>query len=137
MELELNFTDITLSETDGIFKEVQEKMLSENPNDRWMIRSNLTITSQFGVGEMVLDFHGDGKIMIIDYNSTMKDVYYNPDIQALSVWSQENGWKIPQASVDLIRSDREFWKHFYDVMIIDSDYFDNQYGKRPQLEEEK
>ena len=138
LELELNFTDITLSETDGIYDEVKEKMESEFPfrND-WMVRSGLTITSRFGMGEMILHFYHDGNIYIIAYKPSMGDVFYNPDIQGLSEWAQENGWKIPQPHKDLIKSNKEFWRYFYDTLLLDSDYFDSIYGKRPQLEKEE
>ena len=50
------------------------------------------------------------------------------------MWAQESGWKIPQPHYDLVKSDKEFWKHFYDTLIIDSDYLDKLYGERPQLQ---
>jgi len=65
------------------------------------------------------------------------DLYYNPDIQVISTWAQENGWKIPSPSESLIRSDKAFWKHFWDTLIIDSEFFDRVHGKRPQLEQEQ
>lgn len=135
--VELNFTDITMSETDGIFSEVEKKMLGEFPYDnKWMIRTDLTIVSPTGIGEMILHCFHDGNILIVDYNPSMGDVFYNPDIQAISQWAQEGGWKIPQPGIDLIKQHREFWKHFYDTLVIDSKYFDNLYGIRPQLENE-
>jgi hypothetical protein len=137
-ELELNFSDITLCETEGIFKDVMKKMISLPPyNEEWMIRTKLTIGSEMGIGEMILHFYGNGKIIIKEYITSIGDVFYNPDIQCLSMWAQENGWKIPQPDTYLIKQDKEFWKHFYDTLIIDSDYFDKIYGKRPQLEEMK
>jgi len=138
IEVDLDFTDITMVETEGVFEEANKKMFSElTLNDKWVIKTNLIISSKFGTGEMVLDFYYDKKVFVIGYVPSMKDVFYNSDIQALSKWCQENGWKIPQPHPDLIKVDREFWKHFYDTLIIDCDYFDKLYGKRPQLEEEE
>ena len=134
IELQLNFSDVTMSETDGIYKDVKEKMESGFPhNKNWMIRTNLTIGSRFGMGEMVLDFFFDGKIYIFEYKASLLDVFYNPDIPAFSQWAQESGWKVPQPHTDLVKTNRDFWKHFYDTLIIDCDYFDKIYGKRPEM----
>ncbi|MCD6435908.1 MAG: hypothetical protein J7L15_05920 [Clostridiales bacterium] len=134
-EIELNFTDVTMAGTDGVFEEVNKLMSSEFTSDgRWMLRTEATIISKFGVGEVVLSLFHDKKVYIVDYEPSIGDVYYNPDIPALSQWSQQSGWRIPQPHVDLIKIDQEFWKHFYDTLIIDSDYFDKIYGKRVQLE---
>ena len=135
-EIELNFTDITMAETDGVFDEVNRLMSKEFTSDgKWMLRTNATVISKFGVGEVVLSLFNDRNIYIVDYEPSIGDVYYNPDIPALSQWSQQSGWRIPQPSVDLIKMDKEFWKHFYDTLILDSDYFDKIYGKRAQLED--
>jgi len=137
LEIELTFTDLTLLETDGVFEEVRKKMSKDNiHDDKWMLRTHTTITSPYGVGEMMLHFFGDKKIAIIEYNPSIGDLFYNPDIQALSTWAQDNGWDAPHPQTMLIKSNKEFWKHFYDVLLIDSEYFDAIYGKRPQLEEE-
>ena len=138
VEFKIEFTDITLIEADGKFKEVNEIMLKEPPfNSKWTIRSFVTISSVGGIGSMEIQCHGDGHIYILDYIPSIGDLFYNPDISVISMWGQENGWKIPQPHPDLIKENKDFWKHFYDTLVIDSDYFDNLYGKRSQIEEEK
>jgi len=134
-EIELSFSDITMVETDGVFKEVQKIMLSEFPFEKkWALKTNLTISSKFGVSEMLLNCFNSGHVYIIEYKASIGDVFYNPDIQAISTWAQDNGWKIPQPHENLARANKEFWKHFYDTLILDCDYFDKVYGKRSQLE---
>ncbi len=136
IEVQLDFSDITLSETDGIFEDVKKIMLEEPPyNDKWCIRSNLTITSPSGMGDMVIQCHGDGGIFILDYRASIRDVYYNHDIQSISLWAQQNGWKIPQPHFELVKSNKSFWKHFWETLVIDSDYLDKIYGEREQLKE--
>lgn len=131
----LDFTDITLNETDGVFKEAQKIMVKEPPGgDKWVLRSDVTITGDVGMGCMIIQCHGDGHVYILDYIPSIGDLFYNPDIQAFSMWAQNNGWKIPQPHPDLVKANKEFWKHFYDTLVIDSDYLDNLYGKRPQLQ---
>ena len=137
-EFIINFTDITLNETDGIFEETKKIMLKEPPfSDKWVIRSNVTIISDGGDGTMEIQCHGDGSIYILAYNPSIGDLYYNPDIQAISMWAQESGWKIPQPNPELVKVNKEFWKYFYDTLIIDSDYFDKLYGGRPQIDGSK
>jgi hypothetical protein len=130
----IDFTDITLNESDGFFEEVQKIMRDDSfGNHSWVIRSDVTILSHAGMGSMTIQCHSDGSVYILDYNPSINDVFYNPDLQSLSVWAQERGWKIPQPHSSLVKIDKEFWKYFYDTLIIDSDYLDEIYGIRPQL----
>jgi hypothetical protein len=133
--VQIDFTDVTLAEADGIFEDVKELMTEEAPNDdTWMLRTSATITSVFGVGMMVLHFYGTGKILIDDYNPSTHDVYYNPDVRALCDWAKEAGWTTIQPSVDIIKKNKDFWRYFWDTFIIDSDYFDKVYGSRDIME---
>jgi len=135
LEVELNFTDITICETDGYFEKANKIMKSEPPySDKWILRSYVTLVSKFGIGEMELQFHGNGEVYILDYKPSIGDVYYNPDIPKLADWTREKGWKVPQPHISLIRNKKDFWRHFWDTLVLDSDYFDKIYGKRPQLE---
>jgi len=138
VEFTINFTDITLNETDGVFRETEEIMSKEFPrNKKWVIRSFASIVSISGEGSMEIQCHEDGKMYILEYTPSIEDVFYNPDIQVLSMWAQKNGWKIPQPHPDLVKKDKEFWKHFYDTLVIDSDYLDKLYGKRFQSGDEE
>jgi hypothetical protein len=138
IEFTINFTDITLNETDGDFKETTELMQKDSPrNKTWVLRSFISICSVGGQGSMEVQFHADGNLFILHYSPSVADLFYNPDIQVLAEWSQENGWKRPKPHPDLVKDNKEFWKHFYDTLVIDSDYLDELYGKRPQLEGEK
>ncbi len=135
LEFMIDFTDITLNETDGVFKEAYKIMQTEPPGgEKWVLRSYVTITGQTGMGQMEIQCHGDGSMYILEYTPSIGDLFYNPDIQALSMWAQANGWKIPQPHPDLVKDNKEFWKHFYDTLLIDSDYLDKMYGVRPQLQ---
>ena len=135
--VQIDFTDVTMAAADGDFKEVCEIMMEEPPfNDSWMIRTTATITSEFGIGMIVLHFYGTGKILIDEYNPSVNDVYYNPDIRALCAWANDAGWKVPQPGVDIVKKDKEFWRYFWDTLLIDSDYFDKVYGKRDVLDGE-
>ncbi|MHA1470334.1 MAG: hypothetical protein ACTSSP_07205 [Candidatus Asgardarchaeia archaeon] len=134
-EYNIDFTDVTFNETDGVFKDIDDLMKGEFPYDgEWVLRSYLTIGGPTGIGTMEVQCHADGNVFILSYEPSIGDLFYNPDIQVLSMWLQENGWNIPQPHPDLVRNNKEFWKHFYDTLVVDSDYLDTVYGTRPQLE---
>lgn len=134
MEFIIDFTDVTLNEADGVFSEVDDIMRSDIIyNKEWAIRSSVSIRSYVGIGSMVIQCHSNKSIYILEYNPSIGDLFYNPDIQAFSMWAQSNGWNIPQPHFNLVKENKEFWKHFYDTLVVDSDYLDSLYGKRPQL----
>lgn len=134
INIKIDFTDITLSETDGKYEDVKKIMTEENPNyDKWVLRSDVTISSPSGIGIMEIQCHGDGSIYILKYIPSIADVYYNNDIQEISSWAQNNGWKIPQPKYTVVEDNKQFWKYFWETLIIDSDYLDELYGKRAQL----
>ena len=138
LDFKIDFTDLTINQSDGDFEKVNRIMNEEfHGESKWTLRSEVTITSQAGMGAMVVQFHMDRSVYIIDYYPSIGDLFYNPDIRAISMWAQEHGWKVPQPHFDLVKNSKDFWKHFYDTLIIDSDYLDKQYGKRPQLSSEK
>lgn len=135
--VQIDFTDVTMAETDGVYDEVAEIMLEEPPfNNSWMIRTTATITSEFGVGLMTLHFFGNKTILIDEYDPSVNDVYYNPDIAALSSWAVDVGWNKPTPGIDIAKRDKEFWKYFWETYLIDSEYFDKAYGKRDTFEGE-
>jgi len=130
-EVELVFSDPTILESEGKFKEVKKIMEKEMwKGHKWMLASNLTVNSVMGLSEMVVHFYHDKNIIIKEYTSFKGDVFYNPNIQALSVWARQNGWNPPQPYIDLIRTDLDFWKHFWETFLVDSEYFDERFGKR-------
>jgi hypothetical protein len=139
MEVSIDFSDITMASQEGVFEDVQKIMIKTlSDKEKWMIRTSATISTQYGYSEMVLHFYGDAKVYIIEYSSSSNDVFYNPDISGISLWAQQNGWKIPEPQRDLIAADKVFWKHFWETNVIDSDYFDSLYGKRQvMLSEDK
>jgi hypothetical protein len=136
-EYRIDFTDVTLNETDGVYEEVKRVMSHEPPFlTKWALRSTLTVTSDIGVGVMEVQCHEDGHIYVLEYEPSIGDVFYNPDLQVLSIWAQQNGWMVPQPHPDLVRNNKEFWKHFFDTLIIDSDYLEELYGKRNLIGED-
>lgn len=135
IEFKLNFSDTTILEADGDFDEVSNLMTSEFPHpEDWMLRSKLTVDSPFGTALFVLHFYANGRIIIMDYDSTGGDALYNPDIAALCEWSQQKGWRVPEPSDALVKANVEFWKHFWNTLLVDSAYLDSVFGERQNLQ---
>jgi hypothetical protein len=128
-ESQLWFSDITILETDGIFEDVKE-MMKDDIAKHWNLTSDVTVVTQSGAASFVLDFHYDGKIIIVDYTPSIVNALYNSDLATLSEWCQQKGWKRPEPEPDLVRMDVPFWKHFWEMFLIDSLYLDKIFGER-------
>jgi len=134
LEFNITFSDNTLIEGNGNYEVIKKIMSEDFANDRgWMLRTICTLETVSGISELLLHFYSDKKVYIIEYIPSIKDVFYNPDIQCLNLWLQNSGWKVPRPSKDLINSDKELWKHFWEVYLIDSEYFDQLYGERESI----
>ena len=141
IEYEINFTDLTLLEAEGNYNKVKEIMKDEIfAGNSWMLSSDVSLTSFIGgkpfESSFVLQFYSNGDVYVSSYQSSSGDVYYNPDITGLAHFIKENNWKSLRPSKDLVRDNTDFWKHFWDTYIIDSDYLDIRFGKRDEIEYE-
>lgn len=131
MDIEINFTDITMSSCDGEFKKVSEIMDSDDiGKTKWVISTDVFIKSNFGLGCISIDCFYNRKILITQYQSSVDDNIYNPELIALTSWAQEKGWEVPFVENDLARTNKKFWKNFYDSFIVNCDLFEKIYGKR-------
>jgi hypothetical protein len=136
-EFSIEFLDPTLNEAEGYFKEVKTIMDSETWKDQeWMLESLVYIHSITGTSEMLLHLYHNMDIYIMEYKSILGDVFYNPDIQIISEWASSHGWNMPEPHTDLVLGDIEFWKHFWEVFLINSKYLDQKFGKREEKYED-
>lgn len=137
IEFEITFSDNTIIEGNGKYDGIAKIMSGEFAADKeWMLRTRCTLITTAGISEFMLHFYSDKKVYISDYSPSIKDVFYNPDIQCLNFWLQDNGWNVPSPSRDLINMDKELWKHFWEVHLVNSEYFDQVYGKREGIYDE-
>jgi len=128
-DFEIDFSDITLLEANGFYDRVQEIMADDIAKE-WMLESEVTVASSFGESSFLLHLYHDGSVYIMSFTSSPgNDAYYNPDIRFISSWAQQSGWKVPQPFSDLVKDNMDFWKHFWETRIVDSDYLDKKVGK--------
>ena len=129
-ELEFNFSDISMCESGGYFDKLNDIMNEEIQGHKWTVLTNLSISSSVGICDLELQCNYEKNIYILSYRPSIGDVYYNPDIPGLSQWAQSHGWNIPEPTQFIVQSDKEFWRFFYDTLIVNCEYFDKVYGKR-------
>jgi len=139
MEFEINFTDLTLLEANGEFEEVNRLMSepiemiggikSPVPSDKWVVKSTVTISHAMGFGSVICDFYHDGKIIIISYFPSSKDLY-SIDIRCLSAWASSYGWKKPEPISYIIDEWKDFWVMQWETHVIDSEFLDRKIGPR-------
>lgn len=136
LDYEIRATDVTINEANGSFEMVKSLMEKDEilsygkKKHNWVLRSNIAVINVFGYNEMICQFHNDGSVDILEYQPTVRDVFYNQDIRCLSHWCSINGWKKPQPAPRIINDKLDFWKHQWNTHVIDSSYLDNKFGKR-------
>jgi len=134
VDFDLDFDDRTIIESGGDFTEIVRIMKEDSPSDTWMLRSGLhmvvVIHGQMMEAQFLLHFYSDGKIRIMEYRASSNDPAYNPDISGLSEWIKSKGWSSLSPHSDLVRMNLPFWKFFWETFLVDSEYLDNNYGKR-------
>lgn len=153
VEFDFKFTDLTILEADEEYSRVKElvelsnarpswtsrfsphfsKVANFDYNENWNISTILTISSPFGIGKFDLNLRQDGSIYIIDYECSGNPAT-SPDLSALLRWSQIKGWKIPQPTELLVKSNTQFWRYMWETLIVDSPYLDEKYGIRRSLD---
>lgn len=138
IQYELKFSDKTLLESEGVFDTIKEIMKIEPFSYEWMLESNLVMVISMGEktfeANFILHFYYNGNIYITDYLPSGGDAYSNPDIRGLSIWAGENGWTSIRPHNDLVRSNIDFWKYFWETNLVDSDFLDKNYGLRDVIE---
>lgn len=139
MDFEINFTDITLLEANGQYESVKNimekpqkivgKMYASIPSKYWVIKSTISIRHQLGATAFMCDFYHDGKLVVLNYGPSVKDIY-SPDMRCLSYWAQESGWKVPEPKPSMAEEWIDFWRRQWETYIVNSDYFDKKFGER-------
>ena len=137
MEYTISFTDLTLSESAGFYEDtkinMKKQLMSEGIRSaNWTLRSNVSIEHDFGVCLFVCEFKFGGIIRICGYRPSSKDIHNN-DTQYLKYWSSECGWNAPELSQDAIDAWPAYWKNQWETHIVDSEIFENKFGKRPDI----
>jgi hypothetical protein len=140
MEFQIQFTDVTLLECNGMYDDVcklVEKEYSKSgvapAKNEWMLRSTVSIMSMFGYCQFMCHFYSNGKVFVADYSPSSKDIH-NTDLRCLTYWCNESGWKTPEPLPSVVQSWLPFWKKEWETHIVDSSYLDKRFGNRRDME---
>jgi hypothetical protein len=120
-EYVLEFEEKVMQESGGSFSETDD-IMREDSNINWFLVSKVILTSENGVCVFNLEFHYNKQVVIADYSPSVPDALFNPDLAFLTEWCVDNGWNKPQPTMFLVEDDMNFWKHFWETGIIESDY---------------
>lgn len=142
IEYILDFDDRTLLESDGDFEYTKALMEKESlGHEKWMLESKLQMSAMLGgrlfYSLFVLHFYHTGDIYIMEYMPSTQEIFTNPDINGLYSWATGAGWKRILPCDDIIREQTEFWRHFWETHLVDSDYLDKNFGNRDKIEQEE
>ena len=130
LHFEIEFTDVTIREAGYSYEEVKRLMEKEPYSKEWVIPTKCYISSDFGLGYFYLNFYHDGRVFIIEYPPRSTDPTQCPEIQGLTKFCFDYGWKKPQLSEVLIKSALEFWKSVWEINLVDSEYLSKRFGER-------
>lgn len=124
-ELQVNFDDITIVETDGEFEDVKSLVDPDGDLELWLVKS------QFGVigndfdcfGQ--IDFWHTGEAVINVYVTNFDLEIIPSDLLYLNQWLKERGWSVV-IDEDLRMYNFDFWGRF-DGMVEDDEDMDYEY----------
>jgi len=138
IDYEMLFTDRTIIEGNGEYDKVCQIMTGEGQSKDWMLETNLQMMIK--MPDRLLDamfklhFYENGMVYIVEYSPSDGVLsFYSPDIRGLMSWALQNGWKFLRPSNDLVRDDMFFWKNCWETNLVESEYLEDQYGKKDNL----
>lgn len=137
--LDVNFTDITLVEARGNYKNVK-LIFDKEPfgGDNWMLESNVSVLWQTepeapfpmaGFFEAKIHAYENGDMVLV---SCILPSGMSRDIEVFSAWAQANHWNRPRLSDDIAKNKSLFWKTYWDTFLLDCNLFDKKFGKREE-----
>lgn len=116
----IEFTDITLRQSKGYYKETKKLMEEDGPTD-WMLCTSAFVSTQFIAATYMLHFWKNGHVVIHDTDRPMKADTLDEDLRELSQWCRNAGWKHLDVSDRLLedRHSYEFWlRSFIAGMVV-------------------
>lgn len=120
----IEFTDMTLCESHGYYKETKKLMEEDGPISEWMLHSSAFVTAPMSAFSYILHFWKDGRVVIHETDRPMRVDSLDEDLRELSQWCRDAGWKELSVSDRLLITDRqayEFWRRAFIAGLIVSE----------------
>ena len=124
----IEFTDLTLIETEGYYDKVLSLMAKDGSPEIWMLQSEVLVHTDSITGKFIINFWNDGKVVIDEILRPPLLNIPNDDFLELKDWLLEHGWEIPQPANKLIESAHafSFWEHQYRSGLINCSVIDDR-----------
>lgn len=120
----IEFTDITILESRGNYKNTLDIMEKDVPGRDWMLDSDCYVIMGASSSKFKLHFWKNGDVFIWDsaLRTTGMD---DQDIEIISRWCSDNGWNVPNINERLLKTpqETEYWNRAYLKGFVHSDYF--------------
>lgn len=116
----IEFTDGTLRESRGYYKETKELMEEDGSLVEWMLRSSVFVTTAVAAAGYILHFWKDGRVVIYETDRLMQINSLDEELRELSQWCEDAGWKKLDVSDRLLvdRQAYEFWRRAFIAGLI-------------------
>lgn len=119
----IEFTDITMRQSQGFYAETTKLMEEDGPIGEWMLRTEAFVTTQFISANYILHFWKDGRVDIFETDRPMRMDSFDEDLRQLSQWCKDAGWQDLSVN-DRLLADRqayEFWKRCFIAGLVVSE----------------
>lgn len=144
VEIDYQFTDITMIESDGSYEKCLDIFKKEDILvEKWVISSILEIywstspkapMQDSGYCNSNIEFHNDKNVFLLSFEGSGPLMGFSRDLETLSNFLVSKGWNRIEPHPDLVKENINFWKHYWDTMIINSKYLDDRFETREKNE---
>ena len=115
----IRLSDITLIESGGSFSNTK-RIMEEDGVTKWMLKSNVTVSTDVITCNYVIHFWNDANVYIIATDHPAVLNVPDDDIREISQWAVDNGWNVPIVDDKLVEDQRqfEFWLRMYRTGLV-------------------
>jgi len=127
IDVDIEFTDATLSHYDCDFEKVNEVLSRGGLFDMvgtWAVTSEVYLYTDLGLLQGRVSFYSDRTVGIFDCSCDNMDPQMNSEVPLFSQFVQQQGWNKPTVADSLARMDKYFWKYFYTTGIVNGNYLE-------------
>jgi hypothetical protein len=126
-DIKLNFSDVTINETDGEKDAVGALMDPDGDLELWLLKTEFGIIGAGNDGFGELEFWQNGDAILTFYYTNSTTEMMPSDLLYLNIWVKERGWDFLIDS-DLRAQNMDFWMRF-DGMVADDEVNNYEYDE--------
>jgi hypothetical protein len=119
----IEFSDLTLRETQGDFEQIKRLMQKETTGD-WMLRSDFFVSNPMSLpARYLLHFWKNGRVVIHDTDRPMVMGSSDEDLRELSNWCKVNGWGelVVDGRLLLTKQGFDYWQRAFRAGLVENE----------------